>query len=159
MKSMFNILAIGVLFLFANSAFAADRVSVKGYTRKDRTYVAPYTRSAPGSGPINQPKSPVTASGLTSRLNPARGSGGIPTQAPSGQAKAQAQPAPRPTQAPDETARKLLEFQERRAEEGSAAAQYDLGMRYLKGEGVNLSSWRNEAKHQLCWAFAIMCSK
>jgi hypothetical protein len=29
---------------------AAGRVSVRGYTRKDGTYVRPHTRSYPGSG-------------------------------------------------------------------------------------------------------------
>ncbi len=36
----------------------------------------------------------------------------------------------------DEAARKAVEFQKKRAEEGSPQAQYDLGVRYLKGNGV-----------------------
>jgi hypothetical protein len=32
------------------SSSGGGRVSVKGYTRKDGTYVAPHTRAAPGSG-------------------------------------------------------------------------------------------------------------
>ena len=41
----------------------------------------------------------------------------------------------------DEAARKAVEYQKKRAEEGSAQAQYDLGVRYLKGDGVE----KNEA--------------
>lgn len=35
-----------------------------------------------------------------------------------------------------QVARKTLEFQMKRAEAGAAHAQYDLGVRYLKGDGV-----------------------
>jgi type IV secretory pathway VirB10-like protein len=49
-------------------------------------------------------------------------------------------PAPPPPadaeKARQETIRKTVEFQKKRAEDGSAAAQYDLGLRYLKGDGV-----------------------
>ncbi len=43
--------------------------------------------------------------------------------------------APR-TQSAEETKRKVIEFQMRRAAEGSPQAQYDMGMRYLEGDGV-----------------------
>ena len=46
-------------------------------------------------------------------------------------------PASRPTQSPEETKRKVLEFQMRRAAEGSPQAQYDMGIRYLEGDGVD----------------------
>ncbi len=36
----------------------------------------------------------------------------------------------------EEAARKAVEFQKKRAEEGSESAQYELGVRYLKGDGV-----------------------
>lgn len=36
----------------------------------------------------------------------------------------------------DELLRKTVEFQKKRAEAGAPSAQYDLGMRYLKGDGV-----------------------
>ncbi len=42
-----------------------------------------------------------------------------------------------------ELARKTLEFQIQRSKEGSAYAQYDLALRFLKGDGVRLD--RNEA--------------
>ncbi len=44
--------------------------------------------------------------------------------------------------AKEEATRKTIEFQKKRAAEGSATAQYDLGMRYLKGDGVE----KDEAK-------------
>lgn len=39
-------------------------------------------------------------------------------------------------QAREELTRKTVEFQTQRAENGSATAQYDLGVRYLTGDGV-----------------------
>lgn len=36
----------------------------------------------------------------------------------------------------DEAQRKAVEFQKKRAAEGSESAQYELGVRYLKGDGV-----------------------
>ena len=36
----------------------------------------------------------------------------------------------------EEAVKKTIEFQKKRAAEGSPSAQYDLGMRYLKGDGV-----------------------
>lgn len=36
----------------------------------------------------------------------------------------------------DEAQRKTIEFQKKRASEGSESAQYELGVRYLKGDGV-----------------------
>ena len=49
---------------------------------------------------------------------------------------------PKPAQSVAETTRKVVESQMRRAEEGSAQAQYDLGLRYLSGDGVE----QNELK-------------
>ena len=36
-----------------------------------------------------------------------------------------------------EALKKTIEFQKKRAEEGSPSAQYELGMRYLKGDGLD----------------------
>lgn len=72
----------------------------------------------------------------------------IPTQRP---------PQTVPTAAPEktkeqkeETLRKTIEFQKKRAEAGAPSAQYDLGVRYLEGDGVkkNLElaqKWLNAA--------------
>jgi TPR repeat protein len=49
------------------------------------------------------------------------------------------QPPPDPEKvkaAKAEALRKTVEFQKKRADEGSESAQYELGLRYLKGEGV-----------------------
>jgi TPR repeat protein len=49
------------------------------------------------------------------------------------------QPPPDPEKvkaAKAEAVRKTVEFQKMRAEEGSESAQYELGLRYLKGDGV-----------------------
>ena len=45
-----------------------------------------------------------------------------------------------------EMIRKTIEFQKKRADEGSATAQYDLGIRYLTGDGV-----RKDRKLALQW--------
>ena len=50
----------------------------------------------------------------------------------------------------DEILRKTIEFQKKKAEEGAPTAQYDLGMRYLDGDGLekNLDlakKWLNAA--------------
>jgi hypothetical protein len=45
-------------------------VSVKGYTRKDGTYVAPYTRSKPGEGDSFSSSQSSSGSGLTSHRAP-----------------------------------------------------------------------------------------
>jgi len=41
-----------------------------------------------------------------------------------------------PEKARQETLRKTIEFQKKRAAEGSPSAQYELGLRYLNGDGV-----------------------
>ena len=40
----------------------------------------------------------------------------------------------------DEVLRKTIEFQKKSAAEGSASSQYDLGMRYLNGDGLEKNS-------------------
>jgi hypothetical protein len=47
-----RIAAFGVVALLISSTVAAQ-VHVRGYTRKDGTYVAPYERTAPGSSIYN----------------------------------------------------------------------------------------------------------
>ena len=80
---------------------------------------APAPDSPAGSPPAPAPTRPVPP-----RPSPAVAR---PT-APVDPAKAQA--------AKEEATRKTIEFQKRRAEEGSSTAQHDLGVRYLKGDGV-----------------------
>ena len=45
---------------------------------------------------------------------------------------------PQSGEAQSEVARKTLEFQIQRSRQGSAYAQYDLGLRYLSGDGVTM---------------------
>jgi hypothetical protein len=49
MSYVSRITAALILCAFVSVAAASGSVHVKGYTRKDGTYVAPYTRSAPGA--------------------------------------------------------------------------------------------------------------
>ena len=58
-----------------------------------------------------------------------------------GTRKATAAASPQPGQLLDATKQRVLEFQQKRAAEGSAVAQFDLAMRYLSGDGVE----KNEA--------------
>lgn len=78
---------------------------------------APPAATPPAPTPAPQPVTPVPTAPIAVR--PA---------APVDPAKVQAQN--------EETVRKTVEFQKKRAEEGSSVAQYDLGLRYLKGDGV-----------------------
>jgi TPR repeat protein len=69
----------------------------------------------------------------------------VPTNAPTG-AVAQSAPLPRvllqpaplakPSLDKAELDRRVVTFQQQRAREGSVSAQYELGRRYLKGDGV-----------------------
>jgi len=52
MRKMMSLLIIALLLAFSATAFAKD-VYVKGYTRKDGTYVQPHYRSAPDKTPLN----------------------------------------------------------------------------------------------------------
>ncbi|MEW6160735.1 MAG: hypothetical protein AB1813_25170 [Verrucomicrobiota bacterium] len=95
-----------------------------------------------------------SARSLTRRINPPPPANGASTNSAAPAPAPAARPAPvvRPVYvapAParpvdpekerakkDEALRKTIEFQKKRAEQGSAQAQFDLGMRYLKGDGV-----------------------
>lgn len=82
------------------------------------------------------------------RLNgtPAAAPAPTPTPAPASMPAAPAKPyhTPLPTIDPakaqtekEAQLQRTIEFQKKRAEEGSPTAQYDLGMRYLTGDGVD----------------------
>jgi hypothetical protein len=60
---------------------------------------------------------------------------------------------PPKTQSPEETTKKVVASQMDRAEKGSAQAQYDLGLRYLTGDGVETDAniaeyWLRKAAEQ-----------
>ena len=52
MKSFLSFMTLILSFIFCFSAIARD-VNVRGYTRSNGTYVAPYVRSAPDSTKTN----------------------------------------------------------------------------------------------------------
>jgi TPR repeat protein len=93
------------------------------------TPTTPPARSAPYQAPSQTPVQPPAPT---------------PQPIPSAQAMPSAPVArsrvvepPRPKVDKAEVLKKTVEFQKKKAEEGSATAQYDLGMRYLKGDGVD----------------------
>ena len=85
--------------------------------------------------PTNQPPSRQT-----SPPSAARPSAPVPTQ------QAVAAPAPvdpvKEKAKQEEVLKKTIEFQKKRAAEGSSSAQYELGLRYLHGDGLE----KNEAE-------------
>ncbi len=48
-----TLVLLAIAFLFSSPAFASDTVKVKGYTKKDGTYVAPHDRTAPDKSKEN----------------------------------------------------------------------------------------------------------
>ncbi len=106
-----KIFLLSVLMIFAQISFLssaqAQATSSRALTRK---IVPPKESPAPDPAPAAKPlvKPPVVA-------------------------------APVPAKTEEEKAeilKKTVESQKKRAEEGSASAQYELGMRYLNGNGV-----------------------
>ena len=81
--------------------------------------------SKPANPPAAQPAKPAPAVPPTSGYTP----GAVPAPPPPADAE----------KAKQETVKKTVEFQTKRATEGSASAQYELGLRYLKGDGVEVN--------------------
>lgn len=82
------------------------------------------------------------AAASAGKSSPGRNTAGAtPRQNQSGTAKSAPTNAP-PSTMSEETRRRVVEFQTKRAEGGSAQAQYDIGLRYLTGDGVE----RDETK-------------
>ncbi len=76
-RALLTVLAMLVVFPFP--AWAGKSVSVRGYHRKDGTYVSPHTRSSPGSGSYSShpvfvppPVVPRTATRTTPRTSAAK---------------------------------------------------------------------------------------
>jgi TPR repeat protein len=95
--------------------------------------VAPRPASAPTRPPARPAPAPATVPATPAQARPNTSTAAKP---------AASVDTAKSVTAKDQATRKTIEFQKRRAEEGSATAQYDLGMRYLKGDGVE----QNEAK-------------
>ena len=85
------------------------------------------TRSVapPASGPTKSGAKPAPAAASTSTAQPRLA---VPAVAVPAREKTPEEKA--------EAVRKTIEFQKARAAEGSSSAQYDLGMRYLNGDGL-----------------------
>jgi TPR repeat protein len=96
----------------------------------------------------------ITARRLTKRVTDANAANQANQSAPASPAPAQTivpVPASQPRiltnavpektkEQKEEMLRKTIEFQKKRAETGAPTAQYDLGMRYLNGDGVEKNS-------------------
>ena len=98
--------------------------------RAQATSVKRITRGLPGSPP---PSSPGAAA------KPAAGpaSAIVPAQTTTNATNLFLNAVPgKSEKEKEESLRKTIEYQKQRAEEGSATSQYDLGMRYLKGDGL-----------------------
>jgi len=73
--------------------------------------------------------------GAARRQSPTAASSGM-TGTGTGTRSATGAPKPQPKPSSHATKQKVVEFQRKRAAEGSASAQYDLGLRHLNGDGV-----------------------
>lgn len=141
-------LALAVAFSFPDPLFAqkgkssGGSVHVRGYTRKDGTYVAPHERSAPDSSKANNWST-------KGNVNPYTGKPGTHNLSPSGPAVPQQLAPPRTTAAtpnpasPQQSALEkaeadsaALDKQRKLAEGGDPWSSYQLGVRYLTGNGV-----------------------
>jgi len=81
----------------------------------------------------------VTARNLTRKVVPQTPPAQTAPRAAAPGAAAVQQPAVDPAKVQagkEEVERKRLEYQKKRAEEGSPIAQFDMGLRYMKGDGV-----------------------
>lgn len=163
------IIIVSLLFSVLDS-FAKGSVHVRGYTRKNGTYVAPHYRSAPNStksdnwstkGNVN----PYTGSRGTKNVTPSystpRGTSSetyiqptpvnpTPIRTPQTVAPKTNSPALPVTRSTEKSALEMhydrsdpvLESQKQNAAKGMPESQYVLGMRYLDGIGVE----KDEAK-------------
>lgn len=131
------LLALFVIQWTALSTVRAQGVYNRAKSMARRVAPSPYPTAPPRSSPYQTP--PAAAPTAPAPRPPAAyapsAAGIVPPAQPA------RVPGPRPTagpgkELPDEVVRKTVEFQKKRAENGSTTAQYDLGMRYLKGDGV-----------------------
>ena len=128
MKKIFLIPLVLLLveLLVSPSAYGQNYNRAKGMARG----VAPSRNPSPPfrSAPSQPPVPPATPAPTTNP--PAQGP---PTAVPG---RSRVVEPPRIKIDKEEVLKRTVEFQKKKAEEGSATSQYDLGMRFLKGEGV-----------------------
>ena len=97
-------------------------LSVQTARQLTRRIVPPPNNASPATGtPASRP-APTPPAAVPSPNNAA-----VPAPPPPADAE----------KAKQEALRKTIEFQKKRAAEGSPSAQYELGLRYLKGDGVD----------------------
>jgi hypothetical protein len=139
MNLSFRPLVAILLALLLFAPFATDgAVHVKGYHRKDGTYVQPHERSAPDGSKANNWSTKGNVNPYTGKpgtKNPDAETG-TPSISPASQTNA-VQSAPPKTAAENSAQnQRVIEFQTKQAEAGSPQFQYEVGIRYLKGDGV-----------------------
>ena len=100
---------------------AVTNLSAQSARQLTRRVVPPWNNAPPaGKAPAARPGSAPPAA------VPATNNTAVPAPPPPADAE----------KAKQETLRKTIEFQKKRAAEGSPSAQYELGLRYLDGDGV-----------------------
>jgi len=116
MKSTFPLCFSALLLVLAASELSAQ--SARQLTRRivPQPNKPPPTGEVPASKPAPAPPAAV----------PATTNAAVPAPPPPADAE----------KAKQENVRKTIEFQKKRAAEGSPSAQYELGLRYLRGDGV-----------------------
>lgn len=120
------------------------QAQVPSARRLTRRITGPQQPAGQPQAPQPAPVAPAEATGTPGRQAnpqsvPPSGVRALPARPPSSIAPAsRAVPLFRPQPPKEQTAQKIVEFQKRRAAQGSATAQYDLAIRYLKGDGVEL---------------------
>jgi TPR repeat protein len=116
MKTIVGLFVLIALFAFHSNASAQARKLTRRIVNPNNTLRTPNAPTPPAPVPSVPAPTPPAAT-------PA--------------APAQPYVAPEKTQEEkDATLRKTIEFQKQRAEAGAPSAQYDLGMRYLTGDGL-----------------------
>jgi TPR repeat protein len=100
--------------------FLAATLNLSGQSPRQLTRrIVPPTNNPPaGAAPAARPAPPAAVPAATNSAVPAP------------------PPPADPEKARQENLRKTIEFQKKRAAEGSPSAQYELGLRYLNGDGV-----------------------
>lgn len=134
-------LAVLLVFLWITmaEALAQGRVHVRGYTRRDGTYVRPHTRSAPGGGGGGIYSAPSYSSFSEYDLlsNPYWPQPGpIRLEPPAVKTEAVKRTNTEPVLIKEPPEDPIIAYQKRDAAKGFPEAQYALGMRYMTGAGV-----------------------
>ncbi len=116
MKTIITLFVLIAVFSIHGNAHAQARKLTQRIVNPDNTLRTPNAPSAPAPAPPPRPAA----------VAPTVAPAAILTNAVPEKTKEQK----------DEILRKTIEFQKKKAEEGAPTAQYDLGMRYLSGDGV-----------------------